>query len=304
MIKLECQASGPKQTVHRVSDQIGGLLSSSCPGKLPRNERQAKHAKSVLKEFNPADELYSVMFQAKQEDVSNSFVRDMKVLPEPAVMLASDYQLDDLVRFGTNSTEHCVFTIDPTFSLGKFDVTPITYRNLLLESRKNGTPPVCVGPTLIHYNKTFSTYLFFASSLVGLRKGLRNVCAFGTDGEEALADAFSHEFTLTVRHTCFIHKRRNIETKLKDNGFSTKCQQQILDDIFGKCRDGTMFEGLVDSIDVEVYNRKVEMLKDTWSKLDADRGKVFHQWFMKYEYHIIKDTMLEKRLGLAASPPL
>jgi len=36
------------------------------------------------------------MFQAKQ-DVSNSFVRDMKVLLEPAVILASNYQLDDLV---------------------------------------------------------------------------------------------------------------------------------------------------------------------------------------------------------------
>ena len=53
--------------------------------------------------------MYLVMFQAKQEDVSNTFVRDMKVLPEPAVMLASDYQLNDLVRFGTNSTEHSVF---------------------------------------------------------------------------------------------------------------------------------------------------------------------------------------------------
>jgi len=132
--------------------------------------------KSSLKEFNPADELYSVMFQAKQEDVSNSFVRDMKVLPEPAVILASDYQLDDLVRFGTNPIEYCVFTIDPTFSLGKFDVTPITYRNLLLESRRNGATPVCIGPTLIHYKKSFSTYLFFASSLVGLRKKLQNVC--------------------------------------------------------------------------------------------------------------------------------
>ena len=134
----------------------------------------------------------------------------MKVLPEPAVMLASDYQLNDLVRFGTNSTEHCVFTIDPTFLLGIIDVTPITYRNLLLESRKNGTPPVYSGSTLIYYNKTFSIYLFFASSLVGLRKDLCNVCTFGTDGKEALADAFSHEFTLAVRLTCFIHKCRNI----------------------------------------------------------------------------------------------
>jgi len=47
------------------------------------------------------------------------------------------------------------------------------------------------------------------------------MCAFGTDGEEALADAFSHEFTLAVRLTCFIHKRRNTEQKLKDLRFST-----------------------------------------------------------------------------------
>ena len=67
-----------------------------------------------------------------------------------------------------------------------------------------------IGPTLIHYNKTFSTYLFFASSLVGLRKSLHNVCTFGTDGKEALADAFSREFTLAVRLTCFVHKCRNI----------------------------------------------------------------------------------------------
>ena len=99
------------------------------------------------------------MFQAKQ-DVLNSFVHDMKVLPEPAVMLASNYQLDDLVRFGINSTEHSVFTIDPTFSLGKFNVTSITYRNLLLESRINSTPPVYIRLTLIYYNNTFSTHLF------------------------------------------------------------------------------------------------------------------------------------------------
>ena len=53
-----------------------------------------------------------------------------------------------------------VFTIDATFALGKFDVTPVMYRNLLLESRRNGISVVCIGPTLIHYKKGFSTYLF------------------------------------------------------------------------------------------------------------------------------------------------
>lgn len=64
--------------------------------------------KSVVKsnEYNPADELYSVMFQAKQEDSSSKFVRDIKVLPEPAVVLASEYQLDDLVHFGTRESKY------------------------------------------------------------------------------------------------------------------------------------------------------------------------------------------------------
>ena len=214
-IKSECLTSGPKQVVSNVFEKVGGLLSASYPGILPRNERQIKYAKHAAKsdEYNPADELYSVMFRAKQE--SNAFVRDIKVLPEPVIVLASEYQLDDLVRFATCDT-NCVLTIDPTFSLGKFDVTPITYRHLLLESRRSGKPPVCVGPIFVHYKKTFSSYLFFASSLVGLRKELLNVKAFGTDGEEALADAFSHEFGKAVHLTCVIHKQRNIKAKLKD----------------------------------------------------------------------------------------
>ena len=78
------------------------------------------------------------MFQAKQEDTACAFIRDIKVLPDPAIVLASDYQLSDLVRFGTSSVQHCVLTIDPTFSLGEFEVTPVTYRHLLLGSRRTG----------------------------------------------------------------------------------------------------------------------------------------------------------------------
>ena len=95
MIKSECETAGPKQAIHCVSEKVGGLMSSSCPGQLPRNERQARYSKSVAmcSEYNPADELYSIMFQAKQEDASCTFIRDIKVLPDPAIVLASDYQL-------------------------------------------------------------------------------------------------------------------------------------------------------------------------------------------------------------------
>jgi hypothetical protein len=100
------------------------------------------------------------------------FIRDINTAPEPAIVLADDQQIVDLLRFCTSSFEFGILTVDPTFSLGEFDVTPITYRHLLLETRRNNQPPVFLGPLLVHYRKTFSSYLFFTSSLIGLNRGL------------------------------------------------------------------------------------------------------------------------------------
>ena len=68
-----------------------------------------------------------------------------------------------------------------------------------------------IGPTLVHYRKTFGTYLFFASSLIGFQRALQ---AFGTDGEKALADTFGHEYRYAVRLSCFIHCHQNLRQQL------------------------------------------------------------------------------------------
>ena len=99
----------------------------------------------------------------------------------------------------------CVLTVNPKFSLGDFDVTPITYCNLLFQSRRTGNAPMCISPMMIYYRKTYETYLFFASSLVGMSRGLIHLKAFGTDGELALSDAFSHEFSSAEHLICSIH---------------------------------------------------------------------------------------------------
>lgn len=110
-------------------------------------------------------------------------------------------------RFRTASLEFAIVTVDPTFSLEEFDVTLVTYQNRLLETRRSKTSPAFLGPVLIHYRKTFETYLFFASSLIGLSWQLEGIKAFGTDGEEALSSAFGHEFGFAHQLTCFIHVR-------------------------------------------------------------------------------------------------
>ena len=144
------------------------------------------------------------------------FIRDIKTAPEPAVVLADDQQIVDLIRFCTASVEFGVVTVDPTFCLGAFDVTPMTYRHLLLETCRNSQPPIFLGPVLIHYKKTFSSYLFFASSLIGLNRQLEGVRVIGTDGERALSNALTHEFHFAQHLTCFIHVRRNIKDKINE----------------------------------------------------------------------------------------
>ena len=63
------------------------------------------------------------------------------MLQKPAVVVCYDRHLDDLVRFCTNNDKFGILTIDPNFSLGDFDVTVITYRHLLLHSKRTGKPP-------------------------------------------------------------------------------------------------------------------------------------------------------------------
>lgn len=88
-----------------------------------------------------ADDLFVVIQRAHTEDPSAQFIRGITTAPDPAIVLAFNFQVNDMVRFCTSSTsDFCILTIDPTFSLGEFDVTPITYRHLLLESRRSKTP--------------------------------------------------------------------------------------------------------------------------------------------------------------------
>ena len=86
-----------------------------------------------------------------------------------------------------------VMQIDPTFNLGPYECTPISYQNLLLERNSTGKPPVFVGPVLIHYKKDKRTYMDFLNKLKSLTAGLQEIISFGTDGEMALVNAI-HDF--------------------------------------------------------------------------------------------------------------
>ena len=109
-----------------------------------------------------------------------------------------------------------------------------------------------IGLCCIHYRKTFSTYLFFASTLISQCKQLEGVRVLGTDGDVALSDALKDEFGFA------------------QHSFSKKCERpapqlhqvasSILEDIFGEEVGSTHVEGLVDSVDTIDFNEKAEKL--------------------------------------------
>jgi len=73
---------------------------------------------------------------------------------------------------------------------------------------------------------------FFASSLIGLCPQLQAIRVFGTDGEQQLINAFSHEFGFSQHLTCFIHVRKNKE-KLSNCNIPSDVVLKVLNDVFG-----------------------------------------------------------------------
>ena len=192
---------GPDNTVSLITAGQGGILSASAPGKLLRDAKHVSNFKRKLSYQHKgpenhlgaaADDLFVVMQQAYSGDPAHKFVRAVNAAPEPAIVLATDSQLQDLARICTSAFEFSVLTVDPTFCLGNFDVTLITFQHLFLQSKQFKQPPVMIGPACVHYKKSFATYLFLLLPFVGQCRELEGIRALGTDGEQALVDAFKH----------------------------------------------------------------------------------------------------------------
>ena len=82
----------------------------------------------------------------------NQMCRFIASHPEPVIVLATDQQIKDMERF-TCGDKAAPISVDATFNLGKFYVTPITYRNPFLLNDDDNSACFC-GPISIHYRKS------------------------------------------------------------------------------------------------------------------------------------------------------
>ena len=138
----------PKEAVYQATLMQGGEVEAKGMASLPRNRQQIANYRRVEKKRDD-NVLYSVMLECKLvQGTQDAFVRDVKAAPDPQCVLFFDWQIADMERFVTNTSEqHGILTIDPTYNLGQFYVTPTTYPHLMLEditTRKNPSLVLCL----------------------------------------------------------------------------------------------------------------------------------------------------------------
>ena len=279
--------------------ECGGILNANSCGSLPRNRKQVANVKSSMKvEPSVKDPLFSVMEECKQQQSrADPFLRMVQAAPDAMCLLTNSRQLHDMARFCTDPTQCCVLGVDPTFNLGEFSVTVITYKHLQLIDRQTKKPPVLVGPMLIHQKKTTKSYHFLASGIVSLRPQLNSLVAFGTDGEKAIGDAFRTQFPHSKHLLCFIHVCNRISTKLKDLGISGDYAKAFITDIFGQQQDTHKFCGLVDCDSPEQFDEELLQLQEVWNSREmcvrSSTDAQFYAWFVTYQASNLKDKMLK-----------
>ena len=311
-IRTLAATSTPKHVVQTITREQGGEIEAKGPTFLPRDRQQVANFRRSIAKPKDNDVLYSIMMECKlSQGKGDMFVQDVKAAPEPQSVLFYDWQIDDLVRFCTNNSDFSILTVDTTFNLGDFFVTPTTYHHLMLEDIRTGKHPIMLGPILVHQRTQFATFNYFASTLVGYNKSLRNVLAIGTDGDANLTEALGHSFPFALQLRCFLHFKRNIQEKLRDLAIPKHVAQAILDDIFGKREGNVKIEGLVDVTSVEDFDRKLDALEKLWNALESPHtshaGSQFFSYFKRSAADVIRHHMrkdLREAAGLGSPPAI
>lgn len=293
MLKKSVKTKQPLKALREVENIRGGIMNAKSGCDLPRNRKQVHNLKYASKSppcssasISPTDVLAQVMQMCKDSSGCEAYVRSVEAAPEPMCVVTTDQQLFDIERFCTDESAS-VLSVDTTFNLGPFYVTPTTYHNLLVKTDR-GNHPIVLGPVLIHHTKTFRPFHYLASTMIRLNPRLVQLRAFGTDGEPELIKAFRTCFPHAVHLRCMNHLRQNVKDKLHDLKIPQNVWKDFLSDIFG-VQVGNHFEcGLVDSPSDTIFSAQLKSLKERWNNLErsckgSSSSPEFHTWFLTYK---------------------
>lgn len=293
-IKKKSHTDTPSRVHKAVNDEMGGPSKARTPGCLPRSKKQVLDMKSHAKrKSDPVDDL--LVYARKRE---RNIVLRHQDMPTDLWVLGTDVMCRDVSKFTTCEQLNFPISIDPTFNMGQFEVTPIVYRHLLLTSKRTGNSPIFLGPTMIHHRKDFETYKVLSSTCVAVCKDMREKCkGYITDGEAALDMAFKSDLQKATHLRCAKHFEGNCKSELTKIGIRGKSQQKMfLGEIFGVKEK---HDGLIDCEDKQAVKQKASELKDFFDKKETEllqKQSHYEPQFSKYIMNSRK--MIAKNMSL------
>ena len=221
---------GPKRALFLTRKEAGGISGVESISSFPRNKKQVEYLVRKPAERANRDPLASVL--ELQKTTFPGFIRDIVCNDLPSVMLFTDRQLNNIVKFCCHNKADQVseLGVDVTFQLGPFYLLT-TFKNTVLRVKGANNHPSFLGPVMICMTKEETTYLSFIHCLN------REIRVF-LDLTNALAAGFRQATPLV----CCIHCQRNIKEKCKKLGLSSALVSHICQDEFDKNATAVMEE--------------------------------------------------------------
>ena len=297
---------GPKRALFRTVKDVGGVLGVDNLGTLPRNERQMKYLKEKNVEARgskPSRDPLATVIEL-QKAVLPGFIRDVVCNDLPTVILFTDQQIDNLVKFCCLKKQGFVseLGVDLTFQLGPFYLLVTCYKNTLLQVKESNHSPSFLGPMMICLTKDYQTYLSFVHRLLREVPGFAHYLhVYGTDSEDALVNSLAAGFHGSSHLLCYIHCKKNIQQKMKQIGLSDGLAKRICCDLFSR-------SGLVWSKSEAEFEEKVSRLIEEWDSLERSERQgqpKFSAYFLAHKKQDMKSKICKfvvDALGVGDGP--
>ena len=188
-------------------------------------------------------------------------------------------------------------SVDPTFNLGQFYVTPITVRNQYLRNSE-GSLACMTGPLLVHYKKTCFSYLQLFETIKRLMPGYQPQY-IGTDGELELIKAIDTAFPHAIKLRCYGHIEKNVMQKCSSS--QERVKAELKDAVETGCED--VIDEMIRRITASnaTLGAYINTLRDIFHQC-THRGKLFFtngsesinkklKLFMKYKKQSLIDFL-------------
>lgn len=195
-------------------------------------------------------------------------------IPTDLWVIGTEEMLPEIPR----ASKHFPLSVDSKFNFGAYEVTPVTYRNMLFECKSRNMRNVWVqatmiGPVIIHHDKStpsYDTALPCIAKKLGIER--EDLCVI-TDGEQALIDACNTCFKNCTMLRCTRNFEANCREVLKKIGVSSNAEEILIEIVLGE-------SGLIeaeDKIDLkEKLKESIVLLSDLEQKsmnLEGEDGK-------------------------------